>query len=352
MLGERRAQLLSLIVSEYVDSAQPVGSETIARRYELGYSPATIRNEMAKLEEEGFISHPHTSAGRVPSDQGYRYYVEALMQEADLPWEVKQTIRHQFHQAGRDEDEWIHLASAVLARAVENAAVVTMPRSAASRLKRLELVSIQDNAALLVMVLQQARVKQQVLLFPEPVEQEQLTAIANHLNSAFGGHSAAEIARSGVQLTQLEWHVANAAREIMEASDRGGYDEAYLEGVRNVLRQPEFASSEKMLGLLDVLEQRTVTRLIPFRQMAQEGVTVMIGAENEQDVMHDYSVVVSPYGRQGGMTGAMAVLGPTRMRYSETISIVRFVSGLMSEILETYYEDEPSEAEDASASQS
>jgi len=338
-LTERRARLLSLIVSEYVDSAMPVGSETIVRRFDLPFSPATIRGEMARLEDEGYISHPHTSAGRVPSDKGYRYYVEALMQERDLPSEVKRTIRHQFHQAGREEDEWIQLAAAVLARAVENAAVVTVPRTAESRLKRVELVGIQETAALLVLVLQQARVKQQVLIFPEPIEQDALAAIANHLNQAFAGHTATEISRSMVQLTQLEWHVANAMRDIMQASDRGGYDESYLEGVRNVLRKPEFATSEKMLNLLEVMEQRNLTRLIPFRAISNEGVTVMIGAENEEDAMHDYSVVVSPYGQPGGISGAMAVVGPTRMHYSETISTVRFVASLMSEMLSTFYDD-------------
>ena len=171
-LTERRAKLLSLIIGEYVDSAMPVGSDALVRRFELPFSSATIRNEMARLEEEGYISHPHTSAGRVPSDKGYRYYVEALMEERDLSAQIKQTIRHQFHQAGRDEDEWVHLAAAVLARAVENAAVVTMPNMAESRLKRMELVSIQDTSALLVVVMQQARVKQQVLIFPEPMEQD------------------------------------------------------------------------------------------------------------------------------------------------------------------------------------
>ncbi len=340
MLTERRSQLLRLIISEYVDSAQPVGSETIMRRFELPFSAATIRNEMARLEEEGFISHPHTSAGRVPSDKGYRYYVEALMQARDLPAEVKQTIRHQFHQAGREEDEWIQLSAAVLARAVGNAAVVTLPRTAESRLKRLELVGIQDNAALLVLVLQQARVKQQVLLFPEAVEQEQLASIANHLNQAFSSHTGGEIGRSNAQLTQIEWHVANAVREIMEAADRGGYDEAYLEGVRNVLQKPEFGTSEKMLNLLEVLEHRNLARLIPFSQIAAEGVTVMIGSENDRDAMHEYSLVVSPYGNPDGITGAMAVVGPTRMDYSQTISTVRFIAGVMSEMLSTYYDED------------
>jgi len=339
-LTERRAQLLSLIIREYVDSATPVGSDTMVRRYELPFSSATIRNEMARLEDDGFITHPHTSAGRVPSDKGYRYYVEALMQERDLPRELKETIRHQFHQAGREEDEWIQLAAAVLARAVENAAVVTVPRTPESRVKRIELVGIQETAALLVLVLHQARVKQQVLLFPEPIEQDDLTVIASRLNELFGGRSASEIGRSRAQMTQLEWHVINAVRDIIEAADRGGYDEAYLEGVRNVLRKPEFASSDKMLNMLDVLEQRNLTRLIPFRQVASDGVTVMIGAENEEDAMRDYSIVVSPYGDPAGIMGAMAVVGPTRMRYSETISTVRFVADVMSEMIRTYYDND------------
>lgn len=339
MLTERRAQLLSLIIREYVDTATPVGSETMVRKYVLPFSSATIRNEMARLEEEGYISHPHTSAGRLPLDKGYRYYVEVLMEERDLPWDVKQTIRHQFHQAGRDEEEWIQLAAAVLARAVENAAVVTMPRSAESRLKRVELVGIQDTSALLVIVLHHARVKQQVLLFPQPAEQDELTAISNRINELFAGHSAGEIARSHAQLTHLEWHVVNAVREIIEAADRGGYDEAHLDGVRNVLKKPELASSEKMLGMIELLEQRNLTRLIPFRQISREGITVMIGAENEADVMRDYSIVVSPYGSPGGVTGAMAVVGPTRMHYPETISTVRFVAALMSEMLSTFYDE-------------
>ncbi len=338
MLTDRRSQLLSLIIGEYVDTAIPVGSDAIVRRFDLPFSSATIRNEMARLEEEGFISHPHTSAGRVPSDKGYRYYVEMLMQERDLPQDAKQTIRHQFHQAGREEDEWVHLAAAVLARSVENAAVVTVPRTAASRLKRLELVAIQDTAALLVLVLQQARVKQQVLIFPEPIAAETLSAITMHLNAEFCGHTAADIVHSQAQLTQMEWLVATAVREIMAAADRGGYDEAYLEGVRNVLQKPEFATSEKMLSILDLLEQRNLTKLIPFREISTDGVTVMIGAENEDDLMHDYSVVVSPYGTPGGISGAMAVVGPTRMRYGQTISTVRFIADLMSEMLTTYYD--------------
>ncbi|HXH25171.1 MAG TPA: HrcA family transcriptional regulator, partial [Vicinamibacterales bacterium] len=154
-----------------------------------------------------------------------------------------------------------------------------------------------------------------------------------------GGQSAAEIARSQVQLTQLEWHVANAVRQMLEQADRGGFDQAYLEGVRNVLQQPEFDTSDKMLNVLEVLEQRNIARVIPFHEVAPDGVTVMIGSENETDALRDYSVVISRYGTPGGIGGAMAVLGPTRMHYAETISTVRYLSGLMSEMLKRFYED-------------
>jgi heat-inducible transcriptional repressor len=188
-----------------------------------------------------------------------------------------------------------------------------MPRTKASRLKRLELISIQENAALLVMVLQQARIKQQILMFPEPVEQDQLTVIANHLNAAFQGLTAGDIARSQTQLTQLEWHVANAIREIMSSAD-DGFDHAYLEGVRNVLQKPEFVGGDKVMNLLEVLEQRNLPKFMRLPDVASDGVTVMIGSENKDDAMHDYSVVIAPYGDpKEGVGGAMAVVGPTRM---------------------------------------
>jgi heat-inducible transcriptional repressor len=187
--------------------------------------------------------------------------------------------------------------------------------------------------------MQQARVRQQVLIFPEPVEQEQLTVISNRLNASFSGMSAAEISRSQVQLTQLEWHVANAAREMLSATDSGGVEEAALDGIRNVLQKPEFANSDKMLNLLDVLEQRNLPKFIPFGEAAADGVTVMIGAEQQQDAMHDYSVVISRYGVPGGISGHMAVVGPTRMRYPQTISTVRYLSQLMTEMLSRFYDD-------------
>jgi len=340
MLTERRARILELIIGEYVQTAVPVGSKSIARKYRLGISPATIRNEMAKLEEEGYITHPHTSAGRIPSDKGYRYYVGSLMEEEELPREVRETVRHQFHQARREQEEWVHLAAAILAALVRNAAIVTLPHSARSRLKHLELIGVRDFVALVVIVLEQAVVRQQAITLPEPLSQEELTAMATRLNGVFADLSAAEMAERSATLTATEELVMAAVREMLEATDRGGYGDAYLEGVRHMLSQPEFARSDKMLDILELLDEHTLPRLIPLRALASEGVTIIIGRESWPDLpaaqasaIGQCSVVVAGYGSPVWGAGAMAVVGPTRMHYPRTISTVRYMAEVMGELM-------------------
>ena len=193
MLTERRQKLLQIIVDEYVTSAQPVGSNALVEKYRLPYSSATVRSEMAALEDEGYVTHPHTSAGRIPTDAGYRYYVEALMHDETPSEELQQTIRHQFHQAARELEEWARLAAAILAGRLNNAAVVTTPHSPEPRLRWIEIVGVHDYLALLVVVLQEARVLQQTLALEQPLTQEELTGIARRLNGLFDGKTAAQI---------------------------------------------------------------------------------------------------------------------------------------------------------------
>ena len=340
MLTDRRARILSLIVDEYVDTAMPVGSETIVRKHRLPISAATIRNEMARLEEDGYITHPHTSAGRVPSDKGYRYYVEALMEEETLSWQERETIRHQFHQAGGALEEWLQLAAAVLAQAVHNIAVVTTPRARASRLRHIELVGLQEFMVLFVLVLQEARVLQRVLPLNESAGQEELTVTGHRLTELFEGLDARRIRRFGrgesgsPSLSPFEAQVAEAACEMMSLEDEGRHDEAVLDGLRHMLGQPEFSTGERVLEIIDVLEERRLTSVLPLRRLASEGVTVIIGGENQPDAMRHCSVIVSRYGVLDYLNGAVAVVGPTRMRYSRTIPTVRYISSLMSELLE------------------
>ena len=343
MLTERQSRILELVISEFVEGAEPVGSQLIAGRYDLGVSPATIRNEMAELEREGYLGHPHTSSGRVPTDKGYRIYVERLMREEQVPWEAQQTIRHQFHQVEGGQDAWAHLAASVLAQAAENAAVVTAPRTAACHLKHLELVSLHDRTVLLVLVLDQGLLQQQVLTFEETYTQDELAATGQRLNQLIGGKALRDMQVQPDELSPIEQQVLDHVDEVMRAVDAGGYDEAYLDGVRQLLSQPEFARGDQMLGLLELLDERNLTRAIPLRALAREGVTVIIGADNPRldvanEAMRACSVVIGAYGAPGVASGALAVLGPMRMRYPRTISTVRYLSAVMNELFAESYE--------------
>ncbi len=345
MLSERRSHILGLIVDEYVDTAIPVGSETIVRKHRLPVSPATVRNDMARLEEDGYITHPHISAGRVPSDKGYRYYVEALMEEVMLPWQERETIRHQFHQVSGTLRDWLRLAAAILAQAVHNMAVVTPPRAPGSRLRHIELVSLQEFVALLVVVLQEARVLQRLLALTENLSQDELTVVGHRLADLLEGLDAAqlrafaggEFAPGGreVVLSPFEAQVVDAVCEMMSLEDEGGNDEAILDGLRHILSQPEFSYGDRLLELIEALEQRRLTQWLPLRRLADEGVAVIIGGENRMDAMRHCSVVVSRYGVPGYLNGAIAVVGPTRMRYSRTVSTVRYLASVMSELMST-----------------
>ena len=337
MLTERRQKLLQFIVDEYVTTAQPVGSGAIVEKYRLPVSSATIRNEMALLEEEGYVTQPYTSAGRVPTDRGYRYYVEALMREETPPEELQQTIRHQFHQAARELEEWARLAAAILAARLHNAAVVTTPHSPQPRLRWLELVGVHDYLALLIVVLQEARVIQQTLALEQPLTQDELTVLARRLNDALAGKTAAEIRARGLELGAPAAAVTEAAASLLEGTDEAGLEPSFLEGVRDLLRQPEFTEGERILGLLELLEERNLSRAIPAQAGAAQQVKITIGREHPVDVMRVCSVITSVYEGPSGLRGMLSVVGPTRMHYPRTVSMVRYMSSLMEELLGVYF---------------
>jgi heat-inducible transcriptional repressor len=338
VLTERRAAILQLIVDDYVRSAMPVGSENIVRTHHLGLSSATLRNEMARLEEEGFIRHPHTSAGRVPSDKGYRYYVETLMQDTEVPDEEKLRILHQFHQSSMEISEWLQLAASVLAQAASNLAVVTAPRTPSAKLKHLQLIELSESAALLVLVTEDVKLHQQVVALPEPLTQDELTRIAGRLNQRLAGKGADGIRLEFGENNSIDDVIIRIAAEMITVEDNAQYAEPHLEGIGNVLRQPEFSRSDRMLDILEALEERNLAKVIPFETIADEGVTVIIGAENRPDAMRDCSVVIARYSAgEGGPMGALGILGPTRMHYPRAIATVRYLGALMSELMIKLY---------------
>ena len=342
MLTERRERLLRFIVDEYVRTAQPVASSAVVQGHGLPVSSATIRNEMARLEDEGYIVQPHTSAGRIPSDKGYRYYVEALMRPQEPAAAVQQTIRHQFHQAAGETDEWAQLAAAVLAARLSYVSVVTAPHAARPRLRWLQLVSVHDFVALLVIVLQETLVLQHTLALDRPLSQDELSDVAVRLNSLYAGRTADEIRATQIEHLSLEGEFVRAALDLMESEDAESFGEAYLEGLRDMLREPEFAQGDRMLALMDLLGRSNLPKAIPLtaagdRPAGPGKVTVIIGSEHPQDAMQQYSVVISPYGGSSGLRGAISVVGPTRMQYPKAVSMVRCMSAIMEELLDAYF---------------
>lgn len=341
MLTERREQLLKYIIDEYVSTAQPVGSNALVEKYKLPLSSATIRNEMARLEEEGYIGQPHTSAGRVPTGRGYRHYVEALMREHTVPEELQQTIRHQFHQAARELEEWARLAAAVLASSLRNAAVVTTPHSPEPRLRLLEIVGVHDSLALLVVVLQEARVLQQTLTLERPLSQDELATIARKLNDLLNAKSAAELRAALPHLRPVEAPFVDAAASLIESAEGRTVEPSYMEGLREMLAQPEFTEGGRVLQILEVFDERNIGRAIAFdtgtEQRQECDVTVVIGDEHPVDAMRLCSVITTHYTGPSGLRGSLSVVGPTRMQYPQTISMVRYMSKLMEELLGVYF---------------
>ncbi|HZQ09449.1 MAG TPA: heat-inducible transcriptional repressor HrcA [Anaerolineae bacterium] len=335
-MTERRQMILALAIKEYINKAQPVGSETLAKM-DLGVSSATIRNELAALEEEGYLTHPHTSAGRVPTEKGYRYFVETLMDNMELTTAEQQMIRHQFHQVTLDVEQWMRLSAAVLAHTSKMAALVTAPSANQTRFKHVELIAISETVAMMVLVLQAGTVKQQMLYSTDLLEQEDLRRIANRLNEKFGGRSAAEIRDQARNLSGFAQHVAERIHQIIEQMDRRTSREIYRDGLLDILRQPEFVAVDKMQQLLEVLEQRTLLEDMLNNLAPAHGVQVVIGSEGGREEFNDYSLVMARYGIAGEASGVVGVIGPLRMPYPRAVSTVKYVSQMLDDLMMRFY---------------
>jgi heat-inducible transcriptional repressor len=346
-LTPRQQLILGLVIRDYISAAQPVGSKTI-QEYGLGVSSATIRNEMAVLEEQGYLTHPHTSAGRVPTERGYRYFVERLMRESHLPVDEQRTIRHQFHQVGVDLEQWMRLAASVLARTAQSAAVVTSLKTDQCRLKHLELISIRDALAMLIVVLEGGIVRQHILNLDEPISQDTLTQAANRLNDLCVGGSVQRVRSCLRQVGAFEQQVLQIVVQVMKHVDDQAGLHLYRDGLLNILHQPEFSVPESARNVVHLFEDRTLLENLLTEMLEVGGVQVIIGGEGRWNELRECSLVVSPYGVSGEATGALGVMGPMRMPYSRAISTVRYVAGLLSDLFRDLYDgiEELSKLED------
>jgi len=336
MLSERTGQILNSIVKQYIVRAVPVPSQTIARVSSIRVSSATVRNEMAHLEQEGYIIRPHTSAGSIPSDKGYRYYVESL-EDLYLPPAEQRMISHLFHQVESEVAEWLSLAATLLAQMVQNVAIVTVPKPSASKFKHLELVALQDSVALIVLVLHGAKLKQRLINFDRVVPQNELTRIANRLNDEYADLTSQQITARELVLTPAEQEVTHYLREMMQSEDEEEYEEPYLDGWHFMLSQPEFVQGRHILSLMELAEQRSLLKNIVPERLEGKRVQVIIGKENKDKAFHNYSIVISRYGIPEEAVGTVGVVGPTRMPYAHTISTVGYLSLVLSQLMAGLY---------------
>jgi heat-inducible transcriptional repressor len=292
---------------------------------------------MAMLEELGYLTHPHTSAGRIPTELGYRYFVEKLMQQVDLPVEEQRMISHQFHQARLELDQWLRLSAAVLAHTTQNASLVTAPKSVRCHFKHLELISIQDNVVLLVLVLQGGTLKQQILTLDTPIEQHELQSLARRLTSLWAGSGATEIAASTATLIGLGTTIGEVVSNTMYRIDARRSSDIYHDGLLNILTQPEFKEREGVEQVIRALEERRLVDQLVGRVLQHGGVQIIIGGEGQWEELSEVGIVLARYGIDDEVTGAMGVLGPLRMTYGRAVSIVSYMSRLMSDLLSDLY---------------
>jgi heat-inducible transcriptional repressor len=336
-LSERQKLVLALLVRDYIDTAEPISSGRLVKNYQLDISSATIRNEMAVLEESGFLSQPYTSAGRVPTPRGYRYYVQQLMGSDELPAHIQEMIRHQFYQARHDVDDWLSLSASVLAQHSHVAAIVTPLHTEKAKLKHIALLSTRGKQVLLVIILNSGEVHQQTLVMDETLSQDRLNGIAAQINELAAGKAAREmddIIESLDRGSTVE--IIEAISQTLSGTEVVSSGDLYRDGLSNMLSEPEFSEPEKAKHTLELFEDRgllddLLSRTVFERNAA--GVHVIIGGEDTWEQLGDCSVIIARYGtREQGM-GAVGILGPLRMAYSRGVSTVRFVSDLMSELI-------------------
>ncbi len=338
-VAARRHQVLSIVIQQYTQTAQPIASTMIANEYDLGVSAATIRNDMAALEKEGLLTHPHTSAGRIPTDAGYRYFVQNLMADTELSSIDRQLIRSEFSQARRELDQWLRVSTSVLARTSRGAALATAPKAHQSHFKHLELVGIRDSTVLLVLVLEEGAVKQPLLDLDEPMHQHELSQISNELNERLHGATVDEVLQRCQQLTAqgpqalLAMQVAILVAEIMGRIDNKFGGQIYRDGLAQMLEAPEFAENENVRKVVSVLERRPLLEQILDEYPSADDVRVVIAGDGRFDELQDISLIISSYGVADHATGVLGVVGPLRMSYGRTISAVRFVATVMSDMV-------------------
>lgn len=338
-LSQRAQQLLKSLVDTYVRSGEPVGSRTLARTAGLDLSPASIRNVMSDLEELGFIYAPHTSAGRVPTVRGYRFFIDTLVHYRPVRSSEIQRLRREL-DPGLASQELLESASGLLSDVTQLAGLVTLPRRGRAELRQIEFLRLSNNRVLAILVMNQQEVQNRIIHLDRPASASELEQAANFLNATFAGKTLQEIRMALLSdLKAMREDVDRIMRSAIELGEKAlgpdeqSEDDYVLAGETNLMEYAELSDVEKLRGLFEAFStKRDILHLLE-KCISAEGIQIFVGQESGYQIFDDCSVVTAPYTLDGDVVGVLGVIGPTRMRYERVVPIVDITAKLLGAAL-------------------
>lgn len=338
MLNERKKKILQIIIEDYISSAEPVGSRTIARKYDLGLSPATIRNEMSDLELLGYLEQPHTSAGRIPSAQAYRFYVDALIEPGTLTDNDMALIDGWYNERRRNIDDIFQSTAKILSRMTQNVSMVLTNQQTIANFCYLKFLPLDSQHAILCIVADDGSIDTNVVDIPLGMSSEEMDYLAGKMSKLLEDRNLSDISVEILQnvhtdVVEDKLIFSSLLQAVRKMTGRRQEQKVFLGGTKQLLNQPEFRDVERVRNLLGILEEEKVLKDL-LQGGEDSGLKVTIGSENKFTGIQDCSMVQATYRLKGQIVGTMAVLGPTRMEYGKVISVMDYLHKYLKTILD------------------
>lgn len=338
MLNERKKKILQIIIEDYISSAEPVGSRTIARKYDLGLSPATIRNEMSDLELLGYLEQPHTSAGRIPSAQAYRFYVDALIEPGTLTDNDMALIDGWYNERRRNIDDIFQSTAKILSRMTQNVSMVLTNQQTIANFCYLKFLPLDSQHAILCIVADDGSIDTNVVDIPLGMSSEEMNYLAGKMSKLLEDRNLSDISVEILQnvhtdVVEDKLIFSSLLQAVRKMTGRRQEQKVFLGGTKQLLNQPEFRDVERVRNLLGILEEEKVLKDL-LQGGEDSGLKVTIGSENKFTGIQDCSMVQATYRLNGQIVGTMAVLGPTRMEYGKVISVMDYLHKYLKTILD------------------
>lgn len=338
MLNERKKKILQIIIEDYISSAEPVGSRTIARKYDLGLSPATIRNEMSDLELLGYLEQPHTSAGRIPSAQAYRFYVDALIEPGTLTDNDMALIDGWYNERRRNIDDIFQSTAKILSRMTQNVSMVLTNQQTIANFCYLKFLPLDSQHAILCIVADDGSIDTNVVDIPLGMSSEEMEYLAGKMSKLLEDRNLSDISVEILQnvhtdVVEDKLIFSSLLQAVRKMTGRRQEQKVFLGGTKQLLNQPEFRDVERVRNLLGILEEEKVLKDL-LQGGEDSGLKVTIGSENKFTGIQDCSMVQATYRLNGQIVGTMAVLGPTRMEYGKVISVMDYLHKYLKTILD------------------